>query len=146
MNIGDRIKQRRKELDLSVDDIANKLGKNRATIYRYESNDIENLPITILEPLALILETTPAYLLGLDDKKIETTKVELSEKENIIIKKYRDLDNKGKHTVDTILNMEYNRCKEDSSTLLAAHDREDINVSDQDKKHDIDIMKDDSEW
>lgn len=64
MTIGNRIKNRRKELNLSVDEVAEKLNKNRATIYRYESDEIENLPITILEPLAEILNTTPAYLMG----------------------------------------------------------------------------------
>lgn len=64
MNTGERIKQRRIELGLSVDEVASRLGKNRATVYRYESNDIENLPTTVLEPLAKILETTPAYLMG----------------------------------------------------------------------------------
>lgn len=66
MTIGERIKQRRIELGLSADDIADRLGKNRATIYRYENSDIENLPTTILEPLASILDTTPAYLMGWD--------------------------------------------------------------------------------
>ena len=64
MTTGDRIKQRRLELGLSVDEVATKLGKNRATVYRYESNDIENLPVGTLEPLAEILDTTPAYLMG----------------------------------------------------------------------------------
>lgn len=64
MNIGKRIKQKRIELGMSVDEVANKLGKNRATIYRYESNDIEKLPVSILEPLSIILNTTPAYLMG----------------------------------------------------------------------------------
>lgn len=69
MTIGERIKSRRLELGLSVDDIAYKLKKNRATIYRYESDDIENLPITILEPLANALETSPAYLMGWDNSE-----------------------------------------------------------------------------
>ena len=47
MNIGQRIKQRRIELGLTVDDIAEKIGKNRATVYRYESNEIEDLPKAI---------------------------------------------------------------------------------------------------
>ncbi len=34
MSVGERIKQRRQELGLSVDEVAQKLGKNRATIYR----------------------------------------------------------------------------------------------------------------
>jgi len=66
MTIGDRIRDRRKQLELSVEDLATKLEKNKATIYRYESDEIENLPITILEPLAEVLKTTPAYLMGWD--------------------------------------------------------------------------------
>lgn len=68
MTIGERIKNRRIELGLSVDTIAAKLNKNRATIYRYESDDIENLPTTVLEPLAEVLQTTPAYLMGWDEE------------------------------------------------------------------------------
>ena len=64
MTIGERIKNRRIELGLSVEELASLLGKNRATIYRYESDEIENLPITILEPLARVLLTTPTYLMG----------------------------------------------------------------------------------
>ena len=67
MEIGERIKQRRLELNLTVDELAKRLGKNRATIYRYESNDIENFPTTILEPLAKALNTTPAYLMGWEE-------------------------------------------------------------------------------
>lgn len=64
MTIGDRIKQRRLELGYSVEDLAKKLGKNRATVYRYESGDIKDLPTQILEPLAEALSTTPAELMG----------------------------------------------------------------------------------
>lgn len=67
MTIGERIKKRRTELELTADDVALALNKNRATIYRYESNEIEKLPITVLEPLAKILCTTPQYLMGWED-------------------------------------------------------------------------------
>ena len=69
MTIGSRIKERRKSLGLSVDDIAARLGKNRATVYRYESDDIENLPSTVLEPLAKVLKTTPAHLMGMEGQR-----------------------------------------------------------------------------
>lgn len=69
MNIGERIKQRRKQLKLSVDDLAEKIGKNRATIYRYESNDIENAPIDIIDPLAKALNVEPSYLMGWGNQK-----------------------------------------------------------------------------
>lgn len=67
MSIGDRIKARRIELGLTVDQIAEKIGKNRATVYRYESNDIEKFTIDVLYPLAEVLRTTPAYLMGWTD-------------------------------------------------------------------------------
>lgn len=62
--IHERIKRLRKQQRLSVDDIAQKLGISRATYYRYENQDVEKLPITILKPLANIFNTTPAYLMG----------------------------------------------------------------------------------
>ena len=64
MTIGNRIKERRIELGLSADDLADRIGKSRATVYRYENGDIENMPTTVLEPLAKALETTPADLMG----------------------------------------------------------------------------------
>lgn len=71
MTTGDRIKHCRVTLGLTVDELAARLGKNRATVYRYEKNDITNLPARVLEPLAEALETTPAYLMGwTEDPKV----------------------------------------------------------------------------
>lgn len=64
MTTGERIKSRRVQLGLSVDELAARLGKNRATVYRYENNDITNFPAKVLEPLAKVLVTTPAALMG----------------------------------------------------------------------------------
>ncbi len=66
MEIYERIKLRRKEIGLSAESVAEKLGVSPATIYRYENNDIKKFPTDILEPLAKVLHTTPAYLLGID--------------------------------------------------------------------------------
>lgn len=82
MTIGERIKQRRKELGISVDQMADVIGKNRATIYRYECDDIENMPVTVLEPLASVLCTTPAYLMGWDLINTEQTMNDILIKEN----------------------------------------------------------------
>lgn len=72
MRIGERIKQRRLELGYTADALAKLLNKNRATIYRYENGDIENMPIDVLEPLAKALNTTPAYLMGWTDSQQST--------------------------------------------------------------------------
>lgn len=64
MTIGERISKRRQKLGLTVDEVAERLEKSRATVYRYENGEIEKLPTTVLEPLAKLLQTTPAYLMG----------------------------------------------------------------------------------
>ena len=68
MGIGQRIKERRKTLKMSADELGKRLGKDRSTIYRYEKGDIENLPLDILEPIAAALGTTPQYLMGWQEK------------------------------------------------------------------------------
>lgn len=64
MSIGKQIRKRRKELNMSVDELARRIGKDRSTIYRYENGDIGNMPIDILPPMIEALETTPQELLS----------------------------------------------------------------------------------
>lgn len=78
MTIGERIKERRKQLGLTVDELSERLGKNRATIYRYESNEIEKLPTTVLEPLAKALGVTPAYLMGWEENTESNSNPDIS--------------------------------------------------------------------
>lgn len=93
MNIGQRIKNRRKELKMSADRLGEILGKDRSTIYRYESGDIENLPLDILEPIATALNTTPRYLMGWEDieKEIAPEEPQLTEGEKILLNLFRQI-------------------------------------------------------
>lgn len=83
MSIGKRIKALRMRQGLSIDDLAAKLGKNRTTVYRYENGDIENLPLSILNPLAEALNTTPANLMGWNAKEMISTKISDGEEESV---------------------------------------------------------------
>lgn len=67
MTTGERMKQRRKELGLSAEKVAERLGVSPATIYRYENGDIDKVPGDRLAPIANILQTTPADLMGWED-------------------------------------------------------------------------------
>lgn len=67
METYERIRQRRLELGLSADDVAEALNISRATVYRYESNDIEKLPVTIIKPLSEVLKCDVSYLMGWDE-------------------------------------------------------------------------------
>ena len=67
MTTAERMKSRRKELGMSAEYVADRLGYSAATVYRWERGDIEKMPMDILEPLAKLLATTPAYLMGWSD-------------------------------------------------------------------------------
>lgn len=106
MTIGERIKKRRQELGLTVAQLADKLGKDRTTVYRYESSYIENMPINILEPLANALYTTPSYLMGWDDADIKLPPpqndilAKTNEKKSpIILQKFNRLSRDGQKKV-----------------------------------------------
>ena len=64
MNIGERIKDARIKKDLTLLEVAERLGKTEATIQRYESGNIKNLKNDIILELAQILNVSPAYLMG----------------------------------------------------------------------------------
>lgn len=161
MKIGERIKQRRIELDMDADELANKIGKSRATVYRYENGDIENMPTTVLEPIAKALQTTPAYLMGWDSIE-EMNMKELRAIEESAIENLRGAFNKKQvdhfelFTNLTLQNQDkvINYTKklydiqelddEQDVLLLAAHQRTDGEYSEEDAQHDLDIMTDEN--
>lgn len=99
MEIYEKIKNRRKELGLSADDIADSLGISRATVYRYESADIEKVPITALVPLAKVLKCSPGYLMGWDEEQdpaAVSPSLSLDPEETRLINTYRSFNATGK--------------------------------------------------
>ncbi len=66
MTIGEKIKEIRKEKNISVDYIAKELGVSKTTIYRYEDSSIEKIPLQVFDKLCDILGVTAATLMGND--------------------------------------------------------------------------------
>ncbi len=110
MSVGERIKTRRKALKMTVDELALKLGRNRATVYRYESEEIENLSITVIPPLASALQTTPAYLMGWEDPVIAAIPV----REHKTISRYLKMADKSK--IDDIVDLVFEKEFGDTET------------------------------
>lgn len=105
MNIGERIKSRRKELHMSADLLAERLGKDRSTVYRYENGDIENLPIDIVRPIAEALETTPDYIMGWNkETNSEGEEIALNEYMKSMALKFGQLNEQNQKTIETMVN------------------------------------------
>ena len=156
MNTGDRIKQRRIELGLTADDLAQKIGKSRATIYRYENGDIENMPTPILEPLARALDTTPADLMGWKStadvpmervpnktESVRNSSVSAQCKEIIEVCNQLSPHNQRKVLTYSKNLLSTQQMEED---LLAIHAKTDVEQISEGVLHNLDIMNDDSKW
>ncbi len=62
--IAQRIKQRRMELNLSLQDVADMTEMSKSTLQRYESGSIRNIPLQKLGVLASALQTSADWILG----------------------------------------------------------------------------------
>ena len=68
MGMGSRIRERRRELGLSQDELAQKVGyKNRSTIARIESGE-NDIMVSKLKEIANVLETQVLWLLSGDEQ------------------------------------------------------------------------------
>ena len=89
MTVGDRIRRRREELEMSQDELAKRLGyKSRSSINKIE-RDASGLPQRKIADIAKALQTTPGYIMGWAEnetsKKIDITT-------DVIIRMERDRD------------------------------------------------------
>lgn len=67
MTIGNRIRHRRKELNMSQDELAKKLGyQSRSSINKIEK-DLRNLTQSKIKAIADALNTTPCYIMGWEE-------------------------------------------------------------------------------
>ncbi len=74
MTISERIKKRRQELGMTLEEVAKIVGITRQTIQRYESGVISNIPSDKIELLAIALQTTPAFIMGWESNEIDFEK------------------------------------------------------------------------
>lgn len=74
MEKADIIKKRRKELRLSLQEVANLMGVSRQTVSKYENGIINNIPHDSILRLASALQTTPARLMGWTESPVREEK------------------------------------------------------------------------
>lgn len=67
--VGQRIKERRNEINISMPELGRRVGVNKSTIQRYETDGVDPKRTMIINGLADALLTTPEWLTGLSDEK-----------------------------------------------------------------------------
>lgn len=110
--IGERIKDRREQLKMSQDELAQKLGyKSRSSINKIELGE-RNLTQSKIKAISDALETTPAYIMGWEDKELSAeltpiyphdNTIVLNDEEMELFKKYNNLDEESKRQLVLML-------------------------------------------
>lgn len=72
-SLGTKLKTLRENKKLTLDEVAEKVGTTRQTLFKYENGIVTNIPSNKLEDLAGFYGVSPAYLMGWDDRHIRNT-------------------------------------------------------------------------
>ena len=140
--IGNRIKYARDLRDVTLEDIAKKVGVAKSTIQRYETGKIATIKIPVVESIAIALNVNPAWIVGKsEDMELPSQKVPK------IMQYYELLNDIGKHkaTEQVKLLTEVPRyLKEDTNYVNAAHADNYMSAPDELKQLEEDIMDDEN--
>lgn len=116
MTTGERIRQLRIEHQMTQEELGTKVGVQKAAIYKYENGLIVNLKRSTLEKLAIVLETTPTYLMGLEDSESNSTVLsELTPQQSALLSSFNQLNEEGQQKAvdyvdDLVLTGRYKKC------------------------------------
>lgn len=150
MDVKDIIRQRRQELGLTYEELGNIIGVGKSTVRKWETGMIENMKRDNIVALAKALNISPALIMGWDiEQNIPANKLKLTKEENQLIYNFKKLNNLGKKEANKRVSelTEINKYIQDRTYLepLAAHDKQGT-FTEEEYKHDIDIMNDDELW
>ncbi|MDU1313901.1 MAG: helix-turn-helix transcriptional regulator [Clostridium septicum] len=167
MEVKDIIKKRREELSLTYEQLGNMIGVGKSTVRKWETGLIENMRRDNIVALSKALNISPAIIMGWQPIE-DDNKLILSKEEIILIDNYNELDAEDKNKVvdyTKLLSNQDKYKKEDNKVVelpkkrkeiweeegkehlmpVAAHDR-DGEFTEEDYKHDDDLMKNDDFW
>ncbi len=96
MNLGDRIKQRREELGLTMEDLGNRVGVAKSTVMKWEHGDIAHMRLDKITALVKALGVSPLWVLGLEPK-------EAAPDTQAMLSLYEGATDKGRHMAFGVL-------------------------------------------
>lgn len=133
VEIGKRIKYARTLKDVTLEDIAKKIGVAKSTIQRYETGKINNIKLPVIESIAKALNVNPAWIIGKSNDISEPLPSNLQ-----IVNYYNQLNDLGKHeATKRVKELTYiEQYTQNVPLLNAAHERTDIEITEEMKQHD----------
>lgn len=114
MSVSENIKKIRERFDLTQQELAEIAGVSNKAVSTWEVGTKEPR-MGAVERIANALNLKKSNII--DDGGMD----KLPTEEEMILHKFRLLDSRGRHTVKTILEMEYNRIRDNQFEVVAAH-------------------------
>lgn len=160
MSFGERLKEARIMKGLTQKQLAEKLSIGGTTVTGYEKDNSEPSMNTISKIME-ILDVDANFLFQDEASGIETEEKVMAEKIRCVVRKYRSLDQFGQETIDYVLEREVERVKEirrqasliekieiskefapdeDYLTPNAAHERTGIEIKEEERLDDEDML------
>ena len=114
MTTGERIRQLRIEHQMTQEALGARVGVQKAAIYKYENGLVVNLKRSILEKLAIVLDTTPTYLMGMEDSE-QQANMQLTPQQSTLLAAFDQLNEEGQvkaveYVEDLVLTGRYKKC------------------------------------
>lgn len=116
MTTGERIRRLRIEHQMTQEELGAKIGVQKAAIYKYENGLVVNLKRSTIEKLAIVLETTPTYLMGMEDAELNQPILsELTPQQSALLSSFDQLNEEGQqkaveYVEDLVLTGRYKKC------------------------------------
>lgn len=85
MGMAERIKERRLLMELTQEELAEKLGLQKSAIAKYENGRVENIKRSIIAQMAEILRCNPSYLMGWDNNVVSIQNVTNNQSPGVVI-------------------------------------------------------------
>ena len=127
MGMSDRIKQRRKIMGLTQEQLGKKLGVKKSAIAKYENGRVENIKRSVIAEMAKVLDCSPCYLMGWDDDESLNT-----EDVPKILAYYNQLNDIGKHEAEKRVE-ELTYIPQYNFEIKAAHNEHESDPDEQEK-------------
>lgn len=110
MTFAERLKQLRKEKNMTLEQVANAVGLTRTTIYRYETGTITNVPLETYDKLAELFCVCRPYLIGWsDDRNITMSDIVVMFESDAFMKAYESMTREERKTMSDLLIKGYER-------------------------------------
>ena len=113
MTFAERLRQLRKEKNMTIEEVADAVGLARTTVFRYEKGIITNVPLETYDKLAELFGVCRPYLIGWsDDRSMTMTDVVILPNNTMFLEAYGAMTQEERKTMSDILIKAYYRCQE----------------------------------